>query len=181
MWVFFFTPIGCMADTSKGLTDYLKPAGGIWISRRPNIRASNEKAPGPRQAVASANAVILRTRKLETTKPPGFVIPKKWYATMPKATIKLAIGVITPNKRHKPAAKENEATINALKSGQARRNCAPLNMITLATTARSNNKPKPGHPRGNVVKSLCSEISPKRWVFGLTLVDFSVRRIHRRW
>ena len=110
--------------------------------------------------MARANAVILRTRKLETAKPPGFVIPKKCYATAPIATIKLAIGVITPNKRHKPAAKENEVTINALKSGHARRNWAPLNMITLATTARSSNKPTPGHPPGNVVKSRCSEISP---------------------
>jgi hypothetical protein len=79
---------------------------------------------------------------------------------VPKATIKPAIGVITPNKRHDPAAKENEAIINALKSGHAPKNCAPLKMVTLATTARSSNKPRPGHHPGNVVKSLCSEISP---------------------
>jgi len=86
--------------------------------------------------------------------------------------IKLTTGVIRPNKRHNPAANEIEATRDGFKFGHPSRNCTPVWITPLATTVRSSNKPRPGHPVGNVVNSLCTEVK---------VLEFFVWRIHRRW
>ena len=117
------------------------------------MRASKEKAPGPTNAIARAKVATLSTTKPERTNPFGAVTPKKCDTTRLNTTIRLTRGVITPNKRHKPVANEIDTISEAFSSGHAARNCAPVWMTALATTVRSSNKPKPGHPVGNVVNS----------------------------
>ena len=92
------------------------------ISRRPNIRASTENAPGPRKMIASSMIAPKTIASIELNK---FGVQtgnsEDPIPTAPMPTMVPAIGVSRPINSNPPAARANE----------------PSNQVTCAGLARS--------------------------------------------
>lgn len=147
---------------------------GITISRRPNSRASSESAPGPIKtmaaAAATANAALrfaskeLRDRELKNGRTP-----------LHRPMIAAASGVRNPIKTNRPLpiASTPAAHAIAVRSLLADRNTAPCTIANTPNVVRNRRSPTPGHPPGNVEKSLCSSI-----LLLVFLIFFEIRNIN---
>lgn len=75
------------------------------ISRKPNNRASTEKAPGPRIITATDSVARSDTEEIEANRfGTGAEITEAWIAAAPKATIAAATGVSKPIRSRLPVA-----------------------------------------------------------------------------
>jgi hypothetical protein len=77
---------------------------GTTISFHPNSRASSEKAPGPRKAIATKIAVAWMVSNLESKKLPERDIPKTAMLKHSRLASRLRTGVRKPNKMKTPVA-----------------------------------------------------------------------------
>lgn len=120
---------------------------GRRISRRPNMRASSENAPGPRRETATANTIV-STGVCSN--------PENARALIPIVTTIAISGVIKPTSRQIALIKLKTTTIqpNALTLVAARyaRVCASNVKLT---SPRKRRRPTPGEPLGKAENSFC--------------------------
>ena len=95
-----------MEDDEKNSQDFgERTAGGMMTSRRPNRRESSEKAPGPRNPMATA---IMTTKTVDSQDSDKIgVIPgnqESAMATLPSPTRRLTMGVNKPIRSKAPIA-----------------------------------------------------------------------------
>lgn len=127
---------------------------GMMISRRPNRRASTDRAPGPRKTTATATSATkpwnsVPSRRLLA----GVGITPRTRPRAPHAARAPASGVSRPSSRRMPAAIATRPRgTEALPVWTKLR---PSRMATVPRATRSRSRPMPGHPVANVEKSLC--------------------------
>jgi hypothetical protein len=132
-------------------------AAGITISFQPNKRASREKTPGPRKAIATKPAVTWNIISLESSKFPGREVPKTATLTHSRAARRLKIGVSSPSKMNRPVttSKTPAASSPAFACERDRRHANPSAANVEPVAARKIKSPIPGGPPGNAENNLC--------------------------
>lgn len=103
-------------DDGKNSQDFGEcTVGGMRISRRPNRRQSNEKAPGPRNPMATA-IMITKTGVSHESVKIGVAAgnQENAMATLPRPTRRLAMGVSKPIKSKAPIATSSNPPAHVL-------------------------------------------------------------------
>jgi len=131
------------------------------ISRRPNMRASTEKRPGPTPRIPTSMAKAKTSAGGESNIcAAGAGKTDNGTPIMFSPTSSMANGVKRPISRRPPAirAKAPRAEIVSVPSGCARYAPPCVNMA-IARTPRISSREIPGQPPGNAEKSSCSRTS----------------------
>jgi hypothetical protein len=120
------------------------------ISRRPNTRASSEKAPGPRKmipmSVVTANTTARRESKMTGVDAAQF---DRATTTPPKPARAPAIGVRKPTSKKAPAKRAvNPTSQVSAPPPTLQHDRASSRSVTLKT-ARNSNRAIPDKPPGN--------------------------------
>ena len=120
---------------------------GRRISRRPNMRASSENAPGPRRDTATANPIV----SIDV-----WSNPDKARTAAPTVT-KIAIsGVINPTSKQAALIKLKTTTIQPSAPTLVAAKCAAVCASNVELTSpRKRRRPTPGPPLGKAENSFC--------------------------
>lgn len=131
---------------------------GMLISRRPNKRASTEKAPGPSSAMAIhiTNASIRAILELRKAQCGGRSHEIK-IVRLFKASNVLAAGVKKPTSKAAPALIKSSETVQAstFKVPPSERYMPPPTIAVRPIIDRIKRSPTPGEPPGNVENRRC--------------------------
>lgn len=134
-------------------------SSGMKISRRPNSQASIECAPGPSiaRAIASAPTNAADCQSMPT--PAMADGPAAAMARVDRHTPAAAPGVRSPATSAMALRTASHPSAQSPLTGSAcARNDPPCRIAAPPATARSSNKPAPGHRPGKVEKSRCSPV-----------------------
>ena len=128
------------------------------ISRRPKSLASSENAPGPSKMIAIEKIMKRAATKFGSVD----CKEKKIEIALPKKTRKAESGVKNPSNSAVPTTifpnPKTCVQINAFP--RSNRQNPPCIITVMLSVARSNSKPKPAAPSGNLEKNLCNFVSP---------------------
>jgi hypothetical protein len=157
----------------------------MTISRRPNKRPSRENAPGPSSAIATAVIIMPKDTSLASCKPQeGRGNHEKAIPRKHSPTSNPAYGVRNPIASAAPPIVNAKPANHLSKEGfdVPERYITPTVVAARPTVARSNNKPTPGLPPGNVEYNLCSAYllarPQKRTTLQLTRICGSLKTPH---
>jgi len=103
-------------ESKEGHDSGVREDGGITISWRPKRRASREKAPGPRRAMAAAMTISSKKATVPSNEFPAAIGgTESVIAMLRMATATLAIGVRNPTRTQAPqpaSARHAKSTAN---------------------------------------------------------------------
>jgi hypothetical protein len=133
---------------------------GMIISRRPNMRRSTEKAPGPRSATAIAMTAI---NPIVSGSPIRFVrggcSDEPPVTKVVTAIMAAAIGVSNPRTSSVPLVAKATPAIQFCHTTPvwSARNSAPWTRPAIPTVALKRSSPRPGGPLGKAENSRCRD------------------------
>jgi hypothetical protein len=132
---------------------------GITISRRPNNRASSDSAPGPVKTIARAAATAKDASRLDS-KVLAAIPLRNGRMALHSPMIAAATGVRNPSTTNSPLPIARPAITQSKTVAWplAFRNTAASTIANAPSVMRNRSSPTPGHPPGNVEKSLCSSL-----------------------
>lgn len=135
----------------------------ITISRRPNRRASMEKAPGPRQSKAAAMVAAKAAAGLDASKPQaGSGNNESALPRLLNPATMLANGVIYPSRSNTELMNNSRQTARLMRVEvcQSDTQEIPWETRVAPRAARNSNRPTPGVRPGNVENRRCSPYLP---------------------